>query len=304
MAPVGVADGVKEGAVGGRCRRHALLLHPDCGVHGQRTAVSTFVTLLALLPSASSEACSWCGFRNGPQHDGVAPSAGVGTGPPQTSWEASLNASSGSSLAFGADGTLFVGGGTVETAKLPYYGAGLYALDGQTGSTKWFFAVNDTVSGGPAISADGSSVIFGNDDSHLGAGSCGYVYSVSVASGEEQWRFKTRGPYGSVSAPVISPKDGTIFAGANDGNLYALDGASGALLWTFISGSAKQIYSPALSVDSNVVFATCQDGNVYALSSSDGSVLWSHNTLVDELHGLQSSPSVHPSNGVSMSSAC
>lgn len=137
--------------------------------------------------------CTWCGFRNGPQHTGASDgSAKLGTVAPSIVWETSLNASSASSLAFSDDGTLFVGGGMVEAPQLPYYGAGLYAFD-KTGSIKWFFSTNDTVSGGPTISADGSSVIFGNDDSHLGDGESGFIYSVSSATGEEQWRFKTNG---------------------------------------------------------------------------------------------------------------
>ena len=141
---------------------------------------SRWLTLLALKASlaieeeptttfSTSSSCTWCGFRNGPQHTGVAPPGpkiGASAGdPPPVAWSASLNHSSASSLAFGADGTLFVGGGNVPTSKLPYYGAGLYALDGATGAAKWFFPTNDSVSGGPAISADGGSVYIGNDDS-------------------------------------------------------------------------------------------------------------------------------------------
>lgn len=217
-----------------------------------------------------------------------------------------MNHSSVSSLAFAADGTLFVGGGNVPTSKLPYYGAGLYALDGKTGATKWFFATNDSVSGGPAISADGGSVVFGNDDSELypGDGVAGFVYAADTATGEELWRFKTSGPYGSVSAPVISPLDGTIFAGAADGNLYALDGASGALRWTYSTtngtstSASGKLYSPALSVDGSLVYVTCNSGAVHAVGSADGQLRWSHATEADATHGLQSSPTVHPTNGL------
>ena len=66
----------------------------------------------------------------------------------------------------------------------------------------------------------------------------------------------------------------------------------------YSSGSGKQIYSPAISVDGGTVFATCNNGVLFAIDSRDGSLKWNYSTNVDQLHGLQSSPVVHPTNGV------
>ena len=100
-----------------------------------------------------------------------------------------------------------------------------------------------------------------------------------------------------------SPLDGTVFAGAADGNLYALDGASGALRWTYSTtngtGATGKLYGPALSVDGSTVYVTCNSGGVHAVGSADGQLRWSHATAADAIHGLQSSPTVHPTNGVS-----
>ena len=102
-----------------------------------------------------------------------------------------------------------------------------------------------------------------------------------------------------------SPLDGTVFAGAADGNLYALDGASGALRWTYSTtngtgtSATGKLYGPALSVDGSTVYVTCNSGGVHAVGSADGQLRWSHATAADAIHGLQSSPTVHPTNGVS-----
>ena len=73
-----------------------------------------------------------------------------------------------------------------------------------------------------------------------------------------------------------SPLDGTVFAGAADGNLYALDGASGALRWTYSTtngtgtSATGKLYGPALSVDGSTVYVTCNSGGVHAVGSADG----------------------------------
>ena len=66
-------------------------------------------------------------------------------------------------------------------------------------------------------------------------------------------------PATPVTAPVVS--DGKVFAGSNDGRLYALDEASGALLWSATTG-ASIVHSPA--VDAGRVFVGSDDGKFYA----------------------------------------
>ena len=85
------------------------------------------------------------------------------------------------------------------------------------------------------------------------------------------WQFSV--PGWAMSAPTVS--DGTVYVGADDGNVYALDASNGALLWTFQAGDA--IRSPAVISD-GVVYAGSNDNNLYALDADTGDLLWQHDT--------------------------
>jgi outer membrane protein assembly factor BamB len=66
-----------------------------------------------------------------------------------------------------------------------------------------------------------------------------------------------------VTAPVVA--DGRVYVGSNDGNVYALDAATGAMLWVGTTGGSI-IFSPA--VDGGRVFVASADSNLYAFPAS------------------------------------
>lgn len=75
---------------------------------------------------------------------------------------------------------------------------------------------------------------------------------------------------GKVSArPVLA--DGMLYAGDEDGKVYALDAATGRTKWTYDAGSRKEA-SPAVA--DGTVYAGCKDGSVYALDAATGRVKW------------------------------
>ncbi|MEX0736302.1 MAG: PQQ-binding-like beta-propeller repeat protein [Bacteroidota bacterium] len=84
---------------------------------------------------------------------------------------------------------------------------------------------------------------------------------------EVRWAFPTDGPVRSSPAIVI----GTVFVGSGDGNLYALDLASGKKKWAFDAGSAIHS-SPAVTNES--VFFTTRNGALVALRTGNGTQLW------------------------------
>jgi outer membrane protein assembly factor BamB len=96
----------------------------------------------------------------------------------------------------------------------------------------------------------------------------------------ERWSF-TAGR--SVSTPAVV--DGVVYVGSQDGNLYALDAASGTQLWAFLTG-AEILSTPA--VVNGVVYVGSQDGNLYAIDAASGVQRWSFATPL----WVKSSPTV------------
>ena len=68
-------------------------------------------------------------------------------------------------------------------------------------------------------------------------------------SGTKKWLFAT---YATIhSSPAIGA-DGTVYVGTYDGNIFAVDGSSGAKKWTFFIGAAEISASPAIAPDGSV----------------------------------------------------
>ena len=85
------------------------------------------------------------------------------------------------------------------------------------------------------------------------------------------WQFSVTG--WAMNAPTIA--DGTVYVGADDSTVYALDSANGGPIWTFQTGDV--IRSPAVVSDS-VVYAGSNDNMLYALDAATGDLLWQHDT--------------------------
>ncbi|MBI2972080.1 MAG: PQQ-binding-like beta-propeller repeat protein [Candidatus Aenigmarchaeota archaeon] len=72
-----------------------------------------------------------------------------------------------------------------------------------------------------------------------------------------------------VTRPLVY--DGVLYLGANDTYLYALDAASGLLLWKFKTGDLIWHYAAAAD---GIIYLRSRDMYVYALSAADGSLIW------------------------------
>jgi outer membrane protein assembly factor BamB len=185
-----------------------------------------------------------------------------------------------------ADGRLFVGSTDGR----------LYALDPRTGDEIWRFHAATSLTGSPAVLGPLAYVT-----DHAST-----LYALDVATGELRWRVETGAPLafpwghesGDVyaSSPVLA--DGTVFFGAGDGLLYAVDATDGSVRWKSATGG--RIRSTPAVADGRVV-AGSADGIVYAFAEGDGHLLWQHATegaaLVSADYGfdrrtVQSSPAV------------
>ena len=91
---------------------------------------------------------------------------------------------------------------------------------------------------------------------YLGSGS--YIIALDLTTREKVWEFETGGVVRSSPAKA-GP---VIYAGSDDGSLYAVDAATGALRWQYETGGPVTS-SPA--VIDGVVYFGSHDGNIYAI---------------------------------------
>jgi len=110
-----------------------------------------------------------------------------------------------------------------------------------------------------------------------------------------KWKFKTGGRV--YSSPAVA--EGTVFVGSNDGNLYAVDAATGTQKWKFATKGEKRFaakhihgllpesepmpdpfdfYLSSPAVSNGVVYFGSGDGNVYALDADSGVLKWTFQT--------------------------
>ena len=202
------------------------------------------------------------------------------------------------------------GGAVLSSAAVAdgvaYFGSddhNLYAVDIATGAKKWSFATGGIVRSSPSV--NGGIVYFGSYD--------GKIYAVDAKSGAQKWAFETqgerhfeaRGLHGFKpstqtipdfwdmfeSSPAVS--DGTVYVGSGDGNLYALDAATGTLRWKFAAGDVVHS-SPAVA--NGMVYFGSWDTFFYALDAKSGVEKWRFKTNEDKqfhnMTGIQSSPAI------------
>jgi outer membrane protein assembly factor BamB len=110
----------------------------------------------------------------------------------------------------------------------------------------------------------------------LGLAQCPYLSTgVStlpvVASSRPRWTFDTGDSV--ESSPAVA--DGSVYVGSDNGQVYALDAATGHSRWSYRTGSAVWS-SPAVA--SGTVYTGSNNGTVYALSAATGKLRWSYPT--------------------------
>lgn len=130
-------------------------------------------------------------------------------------------------------GTLAVAGGTVFTAA----GAGLYALDAETGRRRFAIAARRAVVAFPLVA---HGLLFVAD---LRNG----VFAFDAVTGKPRWQQ----PAGGGSTRAMAYADGRLVVGGRDGFVRALDAATGRPLW-----KAKGSYLAGASVSGEKVITS------------------------------------------------
>jgi outer membrane protein assembly factor BamB len=206
-------------------------------------------------------------FRGNPAHTGVAPGRLFG-GQGGVKWRFQTGDAVRSTPAVTAT-RVFVGSGN----------GSLYALDRATGRLVWAFAAGSPVHSSPAV-ANGLVVA---------ATLAGRIFAVDESTGRLRWSIQTGAllprnhPQAGawdwyVGSAVITGS--TAIIGAGDGNVYALDLATGKERWRAKTGGRVRA-TP--SVHDGVAVVGSGDGRVYALDVATGGTRWVHHTIGDTL---------------------
>jgi len=251
---------------------------------------STVILLLALV-GGSAMAADVAMFRGDPAHSGTYTAAGAPV-LHGVRWQFKTGGAVVSSPAV-VDGAVYVGSNDGH----------VYAVDAATGTLRWKLKTGGRVPSSPAV-ASGRVYVLSYDSQ---------FYAIDATTGAIAWKFATGGErrfaakhvHGAepaaetmpdpfdfyLSSPAVS--DGAVFFGSSDGNVYALDAASGALRWKLKTGDVVHA-SPAV-VD-GVVYVGSWDTYFYALDAATGAERWRFKTGEDHeianQTGLQASPVV------------
>ena len=91
--------------------------------------------------------------------------------------------------------------------------------------------------------------------------------NAAVPRGGRIWSFATT----QYVQAGIAVANGVVYAGGNDGRVYALDAAGGHQIWAFPTNGAIQ---SGIAVADGAVYAGSADHNVYAVRASNGHWIW------------------------------
>lgn len=245
-------------------------------------------TVAAATPSAPTTTAM---FRGGPTHTGVQ----AGSAPREfhrVRWMFPTGARIVSSPVL-LDGVIYFGSNDNN----------VYAVAADSGRQLWAHATGGPVPASPAIAS--GFVYVGSYD--------GRFYALDAKTGATRWKFRTGGErrfeaknlHGMeprtqtiadaydlyLSSPVVA--NGAVYFGSGDGNVYALDAATGAVRWKFATGDVVHA-SPAFA--DGVVYVGSWDSWFYAIDAATGKERWrfhgGEDALVHNQVGFQSSPAV------------
>jgi hypothetical protein len=136
---------------------------------------------------------------------------------------------------------------------------GLLALSAADGNLIWRFDTELPLGNSPTV--EGNTLYVAGLDRK--------VYALNATQGGAPiWTFSGASA-GYVTNPVVA--DGKVMLGSRDGSFYALNAASGQLVWKYQTGGPINF---SAAYKNGVVYFASMDNYAYALHSSDGAQVW------------------------------
>jgi len=126
----------------------------------------------------------------------------------------------------------------------------------------WQATAGDSITCSPTVGSDGTVYVGSDDDTF-------YAFN---PNGSTKWTYKTGGDLDTSSASISS--DGTtIYTVSEDGYVYALATASGALDWRIRLATSPPTCAPTLGAD-GTIYVKDSGSDLYALAPATGAVKW------------------------------
>jgi large repetitive protein len=167
---------------------------------------------------------------------------------PALEW--TINTDSGTTPVIGQDGSLYLG-----------YGSRSFRSYASDGTMRWTYSTPASIGGSAALGADGTAYV----------GLTGQLLALG-SGGTAKWASPFRFTPGCAPSPTLVDQGGTLYFGADDKNVYAVN-PDGTGKWSYTTGGTVR-YGCAVSADGSTIYATSGDGRVYALNSSNGALRW------------------------------
>lgn len=234
------------------------------GLRRARWGAAAVVGMVSIVAQAGST--SSVSYQVSPDHAGEAGPGMTATFPLKRAWTADVG--SHVDYALIAEGKVFVTTVMSPAGLESHQVSQLIALDRATGQVSWGPVSYEDPSNLSAIAYDAGRVYVLTYD--------GLVHAFSAASGSILWSVRLSGQYNFGTPPTAI--DGRVFVttagyGArSDGSVYALDGQTGALLWTQpVEGNGGS--SPAINDGGVFVSAGCDS---YRFVEDTGALVWHH----------------------------
>ncbi len=145
----------------------------------------------------------------------------------------------------------------------------VHAIDLENGASRWTkklkgVSKRDKQGLGGGLALEGDTLVVASGYGHLTA--------LDATSGEQKWQRELGSPM--TGAPTI--KDGRIFTGSNNNEIFALDLATGETIWSdqAIAESARVLSAPSAAAVEDFVIAPYSSGEIIAYRATNGRRLW------------------------------